>query len=373
MRKKAECAKLYWLGHPRIERDGRAVGLDTRKTTALLAFLTLSYLPASRERLAALFWPEFDDWQITERERIRSELGWTLERLGRAQAAARQWEQALARPPLGVAGQAARTLQALLIRHLAQSGQLSAALRQYEEFANLLKNELGVQPDPRTREPCDLSAPAAPHGLKGSGPFELLLRTKLDIPRVRPARVERGRSNRSHGSSHRSRGCRRLRACRFRQVDAPLRVGLPGGNAGRLALSGRQRQRHASIPPLLRWGPRCREARPGYGGGGPDGRNASRPGTGRHDEPDQCHRLGGTGIVLVLDDYQFIQSVEIHEAVRFLVDRKPPLLRLVIATLEDPPLPLARLRSHGSLTEIRADDLRFTTPEPAFSSTHPCP
>jgi DNA-binding SARP family transcriptional activator len=60
MRKKVDSAKLYWLGQPRIECDGRSVRLDTRKTTALLAYLTLSDQPVSRERLAALFWPEFD-------------------------------------------------------------------------------------------------------------------------------------------------------------------------------------------------------------------------------------------------------------------------------------------------------------------------
>jgi len=65
----------------------------------------------------------------------------------------------------------------------------------------------------------------------------------------------------------------------------------------------------------------------------------------------------------VLDDYQFIRNAEIHDAVRFLVDRRPPRLRLVIASREDPPLPLARLRSNGTLAEIRADDLRFTTSE----------
>ena len=37
----------------------------------------------------------------------------------------------------------------------------------------------------------------------------------------------------------------------------------------------------------------------------------------------------------------------------------------MIATREDPPLPLARLRSRGQLSELRAADLRFTTDEAA--------
>ena len=40
-------------------------------------------------------------------------------------------------------------------------------------------------------------------------------------------------------------------------------------------------------------------------------------------------------------------------------------MHLVIATREDPQLPLARLRAHGQLTELRATDLRFTSSEAA--------
>ena len=40
-------------------------------------------------------------------------------------------------------------------------------------------------------------------------------------------------------------------------------------------------------------------------------------------------------------------------------------MHLVIATREDPHLPLARLRARGQLTELRAADLRFTPAEAA--------
>jgi len=70
-------------------------------------------------------------------------------------------------------------------------------------------------------------------------------------------------------------------------------------------------------------------------------------------------------VVLVLDDYHAIESPPIDEALTFLVDHLPPQLRLVIATREDPPLPLARLRVRGQLTELRAADLRFTPLEAA--------
>ena len=70
-------------------------------------------------------------------------------------------------------------------------------------------------------------------------------------------------------------------------------------------------------------------------------------------------------VLLVLDDYHVIDSVEIHESISFLVDRAPPSFHLVLATRSDPPLPLARLRARGQLCEIRASDLRFTQDEAA--------
>src|SRR5512137_2079287 len=52
--------RLFWLGHPRIELNAEPVHLDTRKTTALLVHLSMTDHPVSRERLAALLWPDFD-------------------------------------------------------------------------------------------------------------------------------------------------------------------------------------------------------------------------------------------------------------------------------------------------------------------------
>ncbi len=73
--------------------------------------------------------------------------------------------------------------------------------------------------------------------------------------------------------------------------------------------------------------------------------------------------MPGERWVLVLDDYQVIESAEVHEAVSFLLDHLPDQLHLVMATRSDPPLPLARLRARGQLTEVRAADLRFTPVE----------
>jgi LuxR family maltose regulon positive regulatory protein len=70
--------------------------------------------------------------------------------------------------------------------------------------------------------------------------------------------------------------------------------------------------------------------------------------------------------LLVLDDYHFIQSESVHSGVNFLLEHLPPRLHLVIATRADPPLPLAHFRGKGTMLEIGADDLRFTSEE-AFS------
>ncbi|MCH8093838.1 MAG: tetratricopeptide repeat protein [Chloroflexi bacterium] len=69
--------------------------------------------------------------------------------------------------------------------------------------------------------------------------------------------------------------------------------------------------------------------------------------------------------ILVLDDYHLIEARPIHDALAFLLDRLPPQMHLVMASRTDPPLPLARLRGRGELTELRAAELRFTPDEAA--------
>jgi LuxR family maltose regulon positive regulatory protein len=68
-------------------------------------------------------------------------------------------------------------------------------------------------------------------------------------------------------------------------------------------------------------------------------------------------------LVLILDDYHLISAAPIHQSLAYLVDHLPSRLHLIMATQADPPLPLARLRMRGHLTEIRAADLRFTALE----------
>ena len=70
-------------------------------------------------------------------------------------------------------------------------------------------------------------------------------------------------------------------------------------------------------------------------------------------------------VTLALDDYHHITQQPIHDAVAYLIDHLPRNIHIVFISRADPPLPLGRWRARGQLTEIRADDLRFTEEEAA--------
>jgi LuxR family maltose regulon positive regulatory protein len=57
--------------------------------------------------------------------------------------------------------------------------------------------------------------------------------------------------------------------------------------------------------------------------------------------------------IIVLENYQVIQEAEIHSAVAFMLDYLPARLHLVIASLEEPPLPIPRLRARRQILELR--------------------
>jgi DNA-binding SARP family transcriptional activator len=94
---------------------------------------------------------EFDDWQFFQTESHRQELAWALERLVSGLSAqdkpaaaiphARRW---LALDPLH------EPAQRQLIHLYDQAGQPAAALRQYEEYVELMEEELGLPPEEET-------------------------------------------------------------------------------------------------------------------------------------------------------------------------------------------------------------------------------
>ncbi len=72
-----------------------------------------------------------------------------------------------------------------------------------------------------------------------------------------------------------------------------------------------------------------------------------------------------TAAILILDDYHTISNQRVHDNVTFLLEHLPPQLHIAISTRSDPPLPIARLRAHEELTELRQNDLRFSAGETA--------
>jgi LuxR family maltose regulon positive regulatory protein len=68
-------------------------------------------------------------------------------------------------------------------------------------------------------------------------------------------------------------------------------------------------------------------------------------------------------VLLILDDYHLIDSQPVHGSLTYMLEHLPPGLRLGLASRSDPPLALAPLRVRGQLAELRAAELRFTAEE----------
>jgi DNA-binding SARP family transcriptional activator/predicted ATPase len=238
--------KLFFLGSPRLERDGQVVELQYRKNLALLAYLAVTGEHHTREALIALLWPElgpsnaranlrrnlsllrqalggdvlvvegdliglsteadtwvdadefrrllrsqkdhghpeievcpdclvaleqavalyrgdflagftlsdslaFDDWQFFQSEGVRQELASALERLVRGHSAREAYEPAIsyARRWLAI-DPLHEPVHRQLMGLYAQSGRRAPALRQYEECARILEDELGLPPSRET-------------------------------------------------------------------------------------------------------------------------------------------------------------------------------------------------------------------------------
>jgi len=65
----------------------------------------------------------------------------------------------------------------------------------------------------------------------------------------------------------------------------------------------------------------------------------------------------GAPFVLVLDNLHRMSGKRSHTMLAYLAERMPPGCQFAIATRSDPLLPLASLRAHGQLAEVRMGDL----------------
>ena len=207
---------------------------------------------------------------------------------------------------------------------------------------------------------------AAPAGVAVSGP-DVLLATKLHVPRPRPGFVPRPRLA---GALDEGLARRLILVC------APAGSGKTTLLAG-WAASGNRPVAWLSLDaadndPVRFWRhvvAALDRARPGI---------AERVGPllGPPASPsfeglvttlinDLAAQAGDGEVLLVLDDYHLIDAQSVHVSLGFLLEHLPPGLHLVLASRADPPLPLARLRAGGQLAELRTADLRFTAAEAA--------
>jgi LuxR family maltose regulon positive regulatory protein len=67
--------------------------------------------------------------------------------------------------------------------------------------------------------------------------------------------------------------------------------------------------------------------------------------------------------VLVLDDLHLVTDSRCQAAIGYLGERLPPGCQLALATRTEPALPVASLRAHGRLVEVRADELSLHAAE----------
>jgi LuxR family maltose regulon positive regulatory protein len=81
--------------------------------------------------------------------------------------------------------------------------------------------------------------------------------------------------------------------------------------------------------------------------------------------PENPSTGSGQDFLLILDDYHSIDSQPVDQCLAFIIEHQPPHMHLLIATREDPHLPVSRLRGRGQCNELRASDLRFTPAEAA--------
>jgi LuxR family maltose regulon positive regulatory protein len=74
--------------------------------------------------------------------------------------------------------------------------------------------------------------------------------------------------------------------------------------------------------------------------------------------------------ILVLDDVHEVRNPETYNLFAALLDHPLPGLHLLLVTRQDPPLGLGMLRARDQMTEIRSQDLRFTTGETGAFMAH---
>ncbi|TLN18828.1 hypothetical protein FDZ74_06600, partial [bacterium] len=317
--------------------------------------------------------PEFDEWQYFKREELNQELARVLEQLASGYASQAKWERAIGHARRWVSlDRLNEPAHRMLMSLYNQSGQRSASIRQYENLTQLLQAEFGQSPEPETVElyeqvqagearprPLEKPLPSPVHSAQGNEP---LIKTKLLIPPLRVERIPRSRLLHLVDA-----GCQRS----LTLISAPAGFGkttllahwttntqLP------VAWYSLDESDNDPIRFLSYLIAAIDSVIPGFAQPFQGAFQSLQPSV----EPILIGLVNHLApvrdpFVLILDDYHFIHSPDVHRSLAFLLEKIPPCIHIVLATRVDPALPLARLRARDQLIEIRANDLRFTTDE----------
>lgn len=326
--------------------------------------------------------PQFDDWQYFLREDLRNNLALMLERLVDACILQSHYDLAINHARRWVYLDCLNErAQCQLMRSFAFAGMRSAAIRQYEELEQLIEGELGQKPEDETTQlyhqirNSDLEArpvkipalPVVPVQPEQSPPsttsVEPILQIKLFVPATRTNLVQRPRLlalldegakySLTLVSAPAGFGKSTLLAEWTKQASTPVAwLSLDSGDNDPVRFLA---YFIAAIEHI-------------YSGVGSSAQKMLRA---SQQLPVQTVLVAlisaiealSEPFVLVLDDYQFISTQQIHAGVAYLLDHLPSNLHLIVSSRSDPPLQLSRLRGRDQLYELRSNELRFTPDE----------
>ena len=68
-------------------------------------------------------------------------------------------------------------------------------------------------------------------------------------------------------------------------------------------------------------------------------------------------------LVLVIDDYHYIQNIKTHDFISYCIEHLSPMVHLVIITRYTPPLPIVKWQAKGQVIVIEPKHLNFTQEE----------
>jgi LuxR family maltose regulon positive regulatory protein len=332
--------------------------------------------------------PEFDDWQFYHRQSFQNDVAMVLQQLTLQQDKISEWETAIDYARKWVAlDKFYEPAQQALVQLYARSGQRGAALRQYDDYLQLLKKEFGQDPGPEIvqlydeiragklagtdKVPLINPLPGRISHTEATGapspPSANILKTKLFIPRIPEKLVERKRV-----LEKLDLGVTR----RLTLISAPAGYGkttLLGSWVRRcpypvawLSLDANDNDPShfikylaAALESVLPEQTNPQESQL------PSSIFPFSSGSATSFLSSQLNQLCDldSPVILMLDDYQFVSHKEVHDLTSFLIDKMPEQMHVVISSRLDLPFPIARLRAGGQVLEIRTTDVRFTETE----------